>query len=345
MRPIRKRLGILGLICSLMLVGMQTNAAAETFTNAAEMCAGWLVGHPTQTSFCTQVFGFAAATQLNQSVDAAQGALLDAQTTVETTDATKVQAVSALISEALGQVEQLTQLRVYFDLGADDGGAFVEAGVFNNGSQVVYTERRVGSCLPTCIVSQSSESSPSGFSTSKFTWVFDAKAYWDPDREGSCGCANGIAVWNLYRASPQFHSAFDFYALGMWSSVSPQSGFRFKRLLQQIKPYTNPEIIEASPRELNEYGDAGSLTVGVDLGAQTGSPGGAASFSISRTWNYSKGIVGGRVASSELHEADWATTSKSGETLSKSTTGATTWKVPKKKAAKWGAAAAVHYVD
>lgn len=338
----RTRIAAVALCCTFVVFGFQAEGRAETFTNAAERCAQNLVDN-LNPFICPSFLLEAGVTQFSDAHSFADATLLDVQTTVNTTQPGQVAALSALVADAIGQFEDLSGLRAYVDAGTDEGGLFVEAGAFRNGSQVLYTEQRVSH--PIILSATSSESSASGFSTAKFTPMFDAKAYWDPNRSGSCKCADGIAVWNVYRASPQFHQAFDFYAIGLWSSVTPRNGKTFKRLLQQIYPKENPEIVEADPLIHRTDNDGGSLTVGVSLGAQSGAPGGGGSFSISRTWNYSRHVILGRVFSSELQQLDSVSTNKNGDSYSRSTTGASTWKVPKKRAAKWGAGAAVYYID
>jgi hypothetical protein len=336
------------IVATLLVASTQTIAHAETASDALETC----VVDAGDVNSCATHLGDAASTEADRATRAITNTLLDVQFLAETTGPGAVGAVSALVSDAVGQFEDLTGLRAYVDGGVEQGGVWVEGGAFLNGEKIVYTEQRVrvrNQCLsqPTScfLLSSPSETKAGGFSTAKFEWVLNAQAYWDPDDTASCGCADGKAVWNLYRASPQFHDAFDFYSMGMWSSVSPVGGARFKQLVQEVGPKEHPEIVEADPLFWREDGNGGSVTIAASLSGQSNAPQGGGSFSISRTWNFSKDVAAGRVLSSDLHQVGSASKNERGDTVTRSTTGATTWKVPKKRAPKWHAAAGVYYTQ
>lgn len=249
--------------------------------------------------------------------------------------------IEPLLGEAFAQVERLTGLKLWYEVGS---GPSVGAGA-EYGSTHVYqrVEMPNAACVPPLcwpVFAAGRSSDTGGDSISKFQWNNSVIGVWDPDRESSPN-SEGRAAWNLYAATEQPRIEFDFWATSQKASVRAVNGKKLEGVLQWIGPANEntEELIDWSPGEISEYGDAGSLTLGASLSTER--VGNGASFSIGRTWNFSKGQVGGHASHAGDHILAWWKTSSS-TSNPRSTNGVETWKTPAGADVSWILGAEAH---
>lgn len=341
------------LILIVGLVGIPTSASAESVTGEAEdltpcppnqseyYCLGYGAGFCAfNAAYCTgYAAGGAAGSSLNIALDEFNHGLELTLHGIRRTFATDVNdRLEVVAGEVLAQVERLTGLRAWYDVGS---GPSASVGVAYNGIYMYETVYVDPDCLPPfCWPVTGYSRDSGGDSVSKFAWNNNAIRTWDPDTQ-ECRCADGRAVWNLYRATEQPRIEFEFFATSQKSSVRARNGKKLEGVLQWIGPFEedSEELVDWDPISIDEYGDAGSLSLGASLSTER--VGSGASFSIGRTWNFSKGQVGGTASHAGDHILGWWETSGS-TAFARGVQGVETWKVPTETDASWLIGAEAH---
>lgn len=255
--------------------------------------------------------------------------------------------LDGILGTVVSQVEQLTGLEagVKVSYTCCYVGAQAKVLGFQVDERVGFSPDLSNSCLLDGCWFPTSGSNPqpssTGDSTSNFRYSNQAILYWSRGSGGS-GNLDGRAMYTLYEQSYKPREESDFWATSQKASVTPRNGKRMTEVYTNVSPAERGlQLSDADPFSVNEYGSAGSFSLGASLSGEYRGAGG--SFSIGRTWNYPRGYNGGGFLSSGEHYGLWRLADGDGDQYAKGAQGVETWRSPTNAYVGWNVGATATY--